>query len=242
VTAQRRWGYLVWVVAGAVIFIPELLAAAGAGWLPFTTISTMTGHLERHHPWVELVVVAAIVFMVFSTVRLRPRETSGKTPNDPPPDSGEPTRTPGGRLTLEPENPEQTAADFDRSTAPTIFAVSAVISLVAIAVATWAATVWWDDKHHYQPAYVLYGSLFLLWIVIPSVVAFALGKDTPFPTLFRTIDNLEDWLRDQKWPGNLGPIAGWLVAYTIFAGLVILLLHLTLYPYPDITKVLNPNG
>ena len=52
-TAQRRWGYLVWVVAGAVIFIPELLAAAGAGWLPFTTISTMTGHLERHHRHVQ---------------------------------------------------------------------------------------------------------------------------------------------------------------------------------------------
>src|SRR4051812_2930478 len=231
-TEQRRWGYLVWVVAGAVIFIPELLAAAGAGWLPFTTISAMTGHLERLHPWVELVVVAAIVFVVFSTVRLRPQETSGKTPNGPPPDSGEPTRTPGGRLTLKPDDPDQTASEFDRSTAPAIFAVSAVISLVAIALATWAATVWWDDEHHYQPAYVLYGSLFLLWIVIPSIVAFALGRDTPFPTLFRTIDNLEDWLRNRNWPGNLGPIAGWLVAYTIFAGLVILLLHLTLYPYP----------
>jgi hypothetical protein len=242
VTSQRRWGYFVWIVAGAVIGIPEIIAAFSAGVLPFTTISTMTGHLERRHTWVELVVVAVIVFMVFSTVRLRPRETSGRTPKDPPPGSGEPTRTPGGRLTLQPEDPHQTATQFDGSAAPTIFAISAAASLVAIAVATWAATRWWDDTHHYHPAYVLYGSLFLLWIVIPSIVAFALGKDTPFPTLFRTIDNLEDWLRNQKWPGNLGPISGWLVAYTIFAGLVILLLHLTLYPYPDITKVLNPNG
>jgi uncharacterized membrane protein YidH (DUF202 family) len=241
-TDQRRWGYFVWIVAALVIGIPEIIAAFSAGLLPFTTISTMTGHLERQHTWVELVVVAAIVFFVFSTVRLRPRETSGRKPDDPPPGSGEPTRTPGGRLTLQPEDPDQTAAEFDRSTAPTIFAICAAISLVAIALATWAATRWWDDKHHYQPAYVLYGSLFLLWIVIPSIVAFALGKDTPFPTLFRTIDNLEDWLRSRMWPGNLGPIAGWLVAYTIFAGLVILLLHLTLYPYPDITKVLNPNG
>ena len=241
-TDQRRWGYFVWIVAALVIGIPEIIAAFSAGLLPFTTISTMTGHLERHHTWVELVVVAAIVFFVFSTVRLRPRETSGRTPNDPPPDSGEPTRTPGGRLTLRPEDPDQTASEFDDSTAPRVFAIAAAISLAGIAIATWAATRWWDDKHHYRPAYVLYGSLFLLWIVIPSAVAFALGKDAPFPTLFRTIDNLEDWLRNRKWPGNLGPIAGWLVAYGIFAGLVVLLLHLTLYPYPDITKVLNPNG
>jgi hypothetical protein len=46
---KRRWGYWVWVVGASVILVPELIAAFGAGWLPFTTISKMTGHLERRH-------------------------------------------------------------------------------------------------------------------------------------------------------------------------------------------------
>ena len=67
-------------------------------------------------------------------------------------------------------------------------------------------------------------------------------KDVPFPTLFRTIGNLEDWLSSRRLPWLLGPKLAWLVAYVIFAGLAILLLHLTLYPYPEITHILNPNG
>jgi hypothetical protein len=234
---KRRWGYVVWVVAGAVIGVPEIVAAADQGALPFTTISEMVGHLERHHTWVELLVILAIVFTVFSTVRVSPRSQSG---GHSPEEDTQPRRTPGGRLTL--QAVATPAAAFDDEDAPRLFAVAAFLSLVAVAVATWAATRWWDDARHYRPAYVLYGLLGLLWLVIPSLVAFAWGKDCPFPTLFRTVANLEDWLRSRPWPRSLGPVLGWLVTYVILAGLIILLLHLTLYPYPDITKILNPNG
>jgi hypothetical protein len=61
----------------------------------------------------------------------------------------------------------------------------------------------------------------------------------PFPTAFQTVANLEEWLRRK---GRFGPFLAWLVTYVIAAGLVILLLHLTLYPYPDITHILNPKG
>jgi hypothetical protein len=39
-----------------------------------------------------------------------------------------------------------------------------------------------------------------------------------------------------------GPALAWLVSYLILTALVILLLHLTLYPFPSITKILNPHG
>src|SRR6266540_144650 len=230
--AKRRWGYLVWVVAGVVIAVPELAAAAGRT-LPFKTISGMVGHLERHHTWVELLVVAAMVFVIFSTLRLRPEKESGG--------EGQPARTPGGRLTV--RGPaDQTPKEFDDEDAPGIFAGAAVVALAAVAVGTWAASEWWDDAHHYQPAYVLYGSLAVLFLVVPSLVALALGKDPPFPTLFRSVANLEEWLKSRPWPHSLGPWLGWLVAYVILAGLVILMLHLALYPYPDITRIINPNG
>ncbi len=237
--ARRRWGYLLWVIAGAVIGVPEITAAADGDALPFTTISGMTGHLERHHTWVELIVVALIALAVFSTSRISPRRQSGVSASGPP---GQPVRTAGGRLTLRAATVTTTTQVFDDEDAPGLFALAAVVSLAAVAVGTWAAATWWDDARHYHPAYVLYGSLGLFWLVIPSVLAFALGRDMPFPTLFRTIANLEDWLRARRWPLTLGPIAAWLVAYVVFAGLAILLLHLTLDPYPDITRILNPGG
>lgn len=92
---------------------------------------------------------------------------------------------------------------------------------------------------------MLYGSISLLWLVAPSVAAFAWGKDVPFPTLFRTVQNLEDWLRTRSWKLGtkpLGPVLAWVVSYVILWGLVVLLLHLAFYPYPDITDILNPNG
>jgi hypothetical protein len=235
---KRRWGYLVWIVAGAVIAVPEITAAIAHGALPFTTISEMVGHLERHHTWVELLVVAAIVLSVFSTIRVPPRSHSGAARR---PDGGQPGRTAGGRLTL--RAPSRAAGDeFADEEAPRLFAAAAAPSAVVVAVATWAATRWWDDAHHYRPAYVLYGLLGLLWLVVPSVLAFGWGRDFPFPTLFRTVIDLEDWLRARSWPLSLGPLLGWLVAYVILAGLVILLLHLAFYPYPDITEILNPDG
>jgi hypothetical protein len=244
VGAKRRWGYAIWLVAGAVITIPEISAAIDHRheWLPFTTISEMVGHLERHHTVVELAVVAAIVFVVFSIAKMPPHKESGK--DGPVNESDKAQRTPGGRLTLVPDKvtgPD----DFDRENASSLFAVAAVVSLTAIAVGTWVAAHWWQDDKHYHPAYVLYGSLFLLWLVVPSLYAFLSGNDAPFPTLFRSVWNLDEWLRSRSWKmgkRELGPILGWLVVYVIVAGLAILLLHLAFYPYPDITKILNPSG
>jgi Amino acid permease len=225
---RRTWGYLMWGIAGLVIGIPEITAAVAGKQdaLPFTTISAMTGHLERHHTWVELIVVAAIVYGVLSSFREAPGP-------------GAQGKTPAGRLTVRPAAVGEHRAAFGADTAPVWFAVAAVGSFVLITLATLAAIHWWDDKHHYRPAYVLYGLIGLLWLVVPGLVAFFGGKDVPFPTIFQTVRNLEESLRPR---GRFGPFLAWLVAYVVVAGLAILLLHLTLYPYPDITHILNPNG
>lgn len=228
--SKKRWGYIVWIVAGGVIGVPEIVAAAGGRNLPFTTISAMTAHLERTHTWVELVVVALIVLALYSVVRV--------PPHGAPPAAG-PARTPGGRLTLRTPSATLPAAAeaFDEDDAPALFVVAALLACAGVAAGTWAAVEWWHDASHYQPAYVLYGSLALLWLVVPSVLALVDAKDVPFPTLVHSVRDLEDWLRGR---GVLGPALAFLVGYLIVAGLAILLLHLTLYPYPDITKILNP--
>lgn len=237
------------------IGIPELIATFDKGALRFSTISGMTGHLERHHNWVELIVVAALVFFLFSILRVMPPKASkDDASTQAQPDTAgaanigaaQPVRTPAGRLTLHPAvtpASARNAIDFDDEEARGLFALAAFVSLGAVAFGTWAATFWWDDPpHHFRPAYVLYGSLALLYIVVPSVLAFVFGKDMPFPTLFRTVANLEEYLKTRTWRWRAGPTAAWLVAYLIVAGLVILFLHLTLYPYPNITKIINPSG
>lgn len=236
---KRRWGYLVWVVGASVILVPELIAAFGAGWLPFTTISKMTGHLERRHNVLELVVVALLVWVIYSTIRVPPRSRSGKVKATAAP---HPARTTGGRLTARALTPKATQ-HFDDEDAPPIFWIAAAVALAAIALASLATAIWWDDgKPHYHVGYVLYGLLGLLWIVVPSVLAVGLGQDVPFPTFFRTVANFEDWLAARTWRRSLGPALAWLTSYLILTALVILLLHLTLYPFPNITKILNPHG
>ena len=236
---KRRWGYWVWVVGASVILVPELIAAFGAGWLPFTTISKMTGHLERRHAVLELAVIALLVWVIYSTVREPPRARSGKPATAGGP---QPARTTGGRLSARAPTPKA-MGDFDDEDAPPLFWIAAVVALAAIGLASLAAATWWDDgKPHYHVGFVLYGLLALLWIVVPSVLAFAFGEDLPFPTFFRTVTNFEDWLAARPWKGSLGPSLAWLASYLILTGLVVLLLHLTLYPFPSITKILNPNG
>jgi hypothetical protein len=224
--SRRTWGYLLWGIAGLVIGIPEITAAIAGKQdvLPFTTISDMTGHLERLHTWVELIVVVAIVYGVLSSFREAPGP-------------GAAGKTRAGRLTVRPAAVGEHRAAFGSDTAPVWFAVAAVGSFVLITLATLAAIKWWDDDNHYHPAYVLYGLIGLLWLVVPGLLAFFGGKDIPFPTAFQTVVNLEKQLAGR---GRFGPFLAWLVTYVIVAGLAILLLHLTLYPYPDITHILNP--
>jgi hypothetical protein len=40
----------------------------------------------------------------------------------------------------------------------------------------------------------------------------------------------------------LGPKLGWFVTFVIIWGLAILFVHLTLYPFPDITHIVDPSG
>ena len=245
---RRRFGYLVWLVALGFFFVPEILAAIGSieRRLPFTTLSGMVGHLEFRNSLVEIPVTALIICALASIIRVPPRDTSGDWA--PERRGAGPHRTAGGRITFkETEHAKRAASDFDDDDTPIWFAIASSAAALAIAGGTIAARVWWPDPPPhgtetnalFHPGYVLYGSIGLLWFVVPSIYAYVAGQDAPFPTLFRTYANAQDWLRGR---GEAGRAWAWIVSLAVIWGLVFLLLHLTLYPFPNITTILNPSG
>jgi hypothetical protein len=76
--------------------------------------------------------------------------------------------------------------------------------------------------------YVLYGLIAMFTFIIPSIVAFWWRRDVAFPTLFATVANLEH----RRWCH--------FIAVLVVAGLVILVFHLGLYPWPNIYHQLKP--
>jgi hypothetical protein len=254
---KRRWGYIVWGVALGFVFIPELLAAVQAieRHLPFTTISAMVGHLEYENALWELGPTALTVFALYSLLRTPPKESSGGhtvASIQARADQGDvgPHRTAGGRLTFQPS--ETSTGEFDESRLDGWrFGVrAAVVAGVIIGLTLWAADHWPTPKGqhaatNFHVGYVLYGSIAFFWLLLPSLDAFIRGKDASYPTLFRTITNLEEWLAGwgpQRWRRRLGKVLAWIVSYVLLWGLVFLMIHLALYPFPDITHILNPTG
>jgi len=211
---SEAWGYVVWGAAGLVIAIPEITAAVNAK-APWPTISGMVGHLEFRWSWVALIVVALIVSVAFHAARFPWRQRGQLAIQATERVLG---RTVGGRFTMKPEPAEEGEKDQ----------VAALWLLIALAVviagSVLVAALGLHDK--FILGYVLYGLIALFWVVVPSGLAFWFARDVPFPTLFRTIGDLERRLH--------------FATVLILAGLVILLIHLALYPWPAIFHQLQP--
>lgn len=95
---------------------------------------------------------------------------------------------------------------------PLVFGVVALATVVAYAL----------GADRFQLGYVLYGSLALFGIVIPLLLVRFKSRHVVFPTLFYTFKCLRDRFR---W-----------VAAGVAAGLAILVIHLALYPWPDLAR------
>jgi hypothetical protein len=261
---KRQWGYVVWAVALGFVFIPEILAAIPLteSQLPFPTISRMTGHLEYEHAEWEIAPTALIVFVLLSLWRVplaeaeEPDQTEEGLRERGSRGGVTPYRGPDGRLTLAPAS--QSADTFDNAEVQRDFWFA--LRSLGVAIAVTLITLWayhrWPNQYsgsgdtrkklpNYHVAYFLYGSIFFFWLLIPSVTSFVGGARADHPSLFRTVINLERWLatpRGRLWTAKVGKAAAWLFSFVLVWGMVFLMLHLTLYPFPNITHILNHSG
>jgi hypothetical protein len=206
---KEKWAYLIWGIFGFLVAFPELWAAIDSDSAPWPTISGTVGEIEYHHPAFALAVAAAIAGSAYSALRYQPERT-GVLPDRG--DEALPNRTQGGlRLT------------GSHSPLPRIGAgVYFFVSLVIIGVGTAVAVITTDVTEEHTVGRTIYGMTALLWVIVPSVWAWLpkWGRDIPFLTFFGTVQSLERRL----------PVAPPVIA----AGLAILLIHLVLYPWPDI--------
>ena len=115
-------------------------------------------------------------------------------------------RTYNGRLSKTP---------VDISPVPALFYIP--LALAAIAIGSTIAAVTSGD--FWVLGYVIYGLIAIFLVIVPSVLAYWFAWEVPWPTLLATITSLE-----RRWRP---------AAAVVLAGLVILLIHLALPPWPD---------
>ena len=193
-------GYGVWLFVGLVFGVPESLA--GITNPPWPALSDTVGHLEAlWHP-VAVVVAALIVLIVFHAVRYPPGQAGEFAAR-----GGEPkrARTPCGRFARSGTSAVSVFAYFP-------LAVGVVAGGSVIAAIT--------SSDMFVLGYVIYGLIAIFLVIIPNALAFWFAKEVPFPTLYRTVADLE-----RRWRP---------AAMVIVPGLVVLMFHLVFFPWPDI--------
>ena len=199
--ARKWWGYGVWLFVGAVIATSELWAAFGNPWWP--TISATVGHLEQLWSPVKIIVIALIAAGATQMLAYPPHRGE----SDPGGAGARRWRTGAGRLTKAHDGlaePIEHAAWY--------FPVAVVV------IAGGAAAAARLSSSKYVMGYVLYGLIAVAFLIIPNVLAYWFAKDVPFPTLFRTLADL-----DRRWHP---------LVLIIVAGLSVLVVHLVAYPWP----------
>jgi hypothetical protein len=199
---RELWGYGVWFFVAIVFAIPEVWA--GFGSPPWPTLSITIAHLEGLWPGTRVVIVAIIVFLIFQAVRYPFRHTGEF---DSPPGRPPRGRTVNGRLTKHPDDVAELAA--------VLYLLGAIAIMIGGALNAAHAT-----SDQYVVGYVIWGLFWVFLVGVPNALAFFFARDIAFPTLFRTIIDLEN-----RWR----PAA----VLTVFA-LVILALHLVFFPWPNI--------
>jgi hypothetical protein len=206
------WGYVFWIPVVLVLFlIPEVTAAVGAAIWHLPTFSTTVGHLEYVWKVTGLFVVAVMVFTTVNAVRRhrQDRKREGKTPGGRYSlDSGG-----GGRIVS-----QRVGDSREVAVSPLVYLP---VSAAVILLGGYLANHFGD---HWTLAYVVWSLIAFFTIILPSVFAYR-GHLVSFPTLFRTVANLEHRFH--------------MLATVVIAFLVALSIHLTLYPWPNVAHVLQ---
>jgi len=207
VSTTEKWGYGFWLFLGLVFGVPE--SWAGLASPPWPALSDTVTHLDALWPPTAVIVVALMVFVAFYFVRV---------PVGP---AGSPTHAGGGRGTG-----AGTGRTYNGRLSRTPTGISPVPALIYVPLALAAITVGSiiaavaSGGDFWVEGYVIYGLIAIFLVIVPNVLAYWFAREVPWPTLLATVVSLE-----RRWrPAGV----------VVLAGLVILMLHLAVPPWPDL--------
>jgi hypothetical protein len=235
VTRSEGWGYLVWAIVGVAVAVPEIWAAASGSDFIWPTISGTIGHLEDEASIVALAPVAVLAGAALTLARVQvgslfvqqDLQVLGRTPQ------GRLAKL--GNLDIGPAAPVADAAT-DPAPTPQLIADPATglrgrrewsvvrYLLVSVSIVVSASLAAAAAENKWLTGYVMYSLIAIFGFVLPNALAYSqrTRTDVPFTTLFATLRTLERRLH--------------LTAIVIAAGLAILLIHLAVYPWPDLAR------
>jgi hypothetical protein len=101
--------------------------------------------------------------------------------------------------------------------------------LIAVAAALGALVLFDGSDERILRGYFVWSVLAFYAVIIPSFLTVVLRKEAQFPTLFATFRSLR----------GVHPVVATVVGAALAAGLAILVFHLALYPWPNITNDSN---
>ena len=221
VTNAEKWGYWVWGLMGVVIATPEVWAATEGCESDWPTISTTVGHLQREARILTLIPVALIVLGAYFALRYETLSAPDILDDDTLA-----VTTPEGRrakvafTSIDQLAPTQqlgwTMASMPQSRKRWPVQWYFVVA-TALVVLAWIIALGSGDRYHV--GYIGYALIAVFWVVLPNIAAYWFSRDVGFTTLVYTASIL----------GRRIPIFAGLMA----ALLVILLIHLALYPWPS---------
>jgi hypothetical protein len=219
VSRSEASGYLVWSAFGVVVAVPELWAAIGGDGFWWPTISSTVGHLEEQWAVVAIVPVALLAASAYTLARYEPGLVV---------QAGDQAlrRTREGRLArlgeVSPEQlPELALSARARSAGRRRWRLLPyfIFATVVVVGGSWLAS---RSENKWLLGYVLYSLIAVFWMLLPNWLAYRHRTDVPFTTLFFTLRCLRRRLQ--------------FVALALVAGLAILMVHLAIYPWPDLAR------
>lgn len=232
VSRRELWGYGFWLTVGLVFGVPE--SWAGLSTPSWPALTDTIGHLEAVWPPTGIIVAVLMVLITLAAVR-HPLARAGKAARHAAragttPASG--TRPPAGRATAGPlvsgaqELSGRPAALPDGPGAmrqpgqPGFAPVLAYFPLALCAVAGGSLLAALASSNHFLHGYVIYSLFAFFFVLIPNVAAVRFAGRMPFPTLARTVIDLE-----RRW---------WPSRKIIVIGLLVLMIHLALARWPSL--------
>lgn len=223
-TRREAAGYMVWGSALVVFAVPEIWASA-SGHQPWPTLSSTVGGIEERHDWAAIIVVGLIVFGAMRAVRVK-LSTGGPelvAPGTPAAARAAAAALPARPMQSNPGRNLLSTPDGRLTHAPLAvymgwFKYFVVAILLVLAGYLVPRIV--DPSNKQLIGECLYGAMGLALFLIPGWLSYRLGQFVPFPTLFRSFQDVE---ARAKW-----------LAVVVAAGLTVLLIHLVFYPWTAI--------